>query len=268
MAEQRSTLAPFLLAGFAEFYEELAAIKLALRQGRLGAYLSVAGEAPPASGQDQALRVAGRLAQVLEGQARALAVGGAGAEVKAGRIARYAMAALADEILLLDPDLPPWIGRDAWLGVLLERRLFGTNDAGQRFFVLADQVLAASDRSALRLDLASVFLLALQLGFKGRYRGAEGAARLAEYRHRLHLVARRSAAAESALPAFPQAYEQLLVGEKEQRFAPLTRWYAPGVMAAAAYLLISTGVWWYLMHPVEQAARSENKGEVAWAHRS
>lgn len=268
MAEQRSAPATFLLAGFAEFYEELAAIKLALRQGRLGAYLSVAGEAPPASAPDQALRVASRLAQVLEGQARSLAVGGTGAEVKAGRIARYAMAALADEILLLDPDLPPWTGRDAWLGVLLERRLFGTNDAGQRFFVLADQVLAASDRSALRLDLASVFLLALQLGFKGRYRGAEGAARLAEYRHRLHLVARRSAADESALPAFPQAYEQLLVGEKEQRFAPLARWYAPGLMVAAAYLLISTGVWWYLMHPVDQAVRSENKGEVAWAHRS
>jgi type VI secretion system protein ImpK len=268
MAERRATSAPFLLAGFAEFYEELAAIKLALREGRLAAYLSVASEAPPATGQDQALRVASRLAQVLDGQARALAQGGASAEVKAGRIARYAMAALADEILLLDDELPPWSGRDAWLGVLLERRLFGTNDAGQRFFVLADQVLAASDRSVLRLDLASVFLLALQLGFKGRYRGAEGAASLANYRHRLHLVARRSAATESGLPAFPQAYEQLLVGEQEQRFAPLARWYAPALTAAAAYLLISTGVWWYLMHPLEQAVSAEGKGEVAWVHRS
>lgn len=260
MPEQR------LLAGFAEFYEELAAIKLALREGRLPAYLALGGA--PAAGPDQALRVASRLAQVLEGQARALAQDGTSAEVKAGRIARYAMAALADEILLLDPDLPPWIGRDAWLGVLLERRLYGTNDAGQRFFVLADQVLAASDRSSLRLDLASVFLLALQLGFRGRHRGAGGAAMLAEYRRRLHLVARSSARAESGLPAFPQAYEQLLVGEKEQRFAPLRRWYAPAIMAACAYLLISSGVWWYLMHPFAQAASGENKGEVAWLRRS
>lgn len=261
MAEQR------LLAGFAEFYEELAAIKLALREGRLAAYLAVGGDTP-AAGPDQALRVASRLAQVLDAQARALAQGGTSAEARAGRIARYAMAALADEIMLLDPDLPPWSGRDAWLGVLLERRLYGTNDAGQRFFVLADQVLAASDRSALRLDLASVFLLALQLGFRGRYRGAEGAARLADYRRRLHLVARRSAQAESGLPAFPQAYEQLLSGEKEQRFAPLRRWYGPGIMAACAYLLISTGVWWYLMHPADQAVSNEQKGEVAWLRRS
>ena len=54
------------------------------------------------------------------------------------RDAQYAMAALADEQLLLEVD---WSGRSAWLDLMLESALFDTRIAGVRFYRLIDRLL-------------------------------------------------------------------------------------------------------------------------------
>jgi type VI secretion system protein ImpK len=242
----------FLLACFAEFYEEVASIKLAIAEGRLSNYLAVGDETPPTRGADLALRVSSRLAAVLRNQARGIHGCATPAEVKAYTMTQYAMAVLADEIFLLDPELE-WSGRKPWLDVLLEEQLFHTRDAGQRFFQHVEQVLHETNRSALHTDLASVFLLALQLGFKGRYRGEHGANVLRDYREQLYRFANQKGHAPDARPAFPQAYQHLVKDKKEQRLAPLSRWYAFGRIALLAYVAVSTLVWVVLMYPFEKA---------------
>lgn len=251
MSDMHSS-SPFLLACFAEFYEEVASIKVAIAEGRLSSYLATGDEPAPVRGADLALRVSSRLTGILQAHARNAASQRTSTEIKAFTMAQYVMAALADEILILDPELE-WAGREAWLDVLLEYRLFRTRDAGQRFFSFADQILHANRSSPLHVELASVLLLALQLGFKGRYRGAHGAQKLHEYRSQLYRFAMPKGGVDLSQPAFLQAYQHLLKSEQEERHAPLSRWYAVGRIALLGYVAVSTLVWVVLMYPFEKA---------------
>jgi type IV/VI secretion system ImpK/VasF family protein len=72
---------------------------------------------------------------------------------------RYALVALADEILLTSG----WEHAPAWREVLLEERFFGTREAADRFFTLA----ASLDDAPL--DVVGIYYLCLGLGFCGRY---------------------------------------------------------------------------------------------------
>lgn len=251
MSDMRPS-SPFLLACFAEFYEEVASIKIAIAEGRLSSYLTSGDEPPPTHGPELALRVSSRLAGILRAQARDIAARGTSAEIKACTMAQYVMAALADEIFILDPELE-WAGRNAWLEVLLEYKMFRTHDAGLRFFSFADQILRTSNRTALHVDLASVFLLALQLGFEGRHRGEHGAETLRSYRQQLYKFARLKGEVDLSQPAFLQAYQHLLQGGKEERRAPLSRWYALGRIALLGYVAVSTLVWVASTYPFEKA---------------
>lgn len=238
----------FLLGCFAEFYEEIASIRLALAEGRLPAYLARGDEAPPTLGADLAMRVSARLTDLLQQQARAVRRDATTTEIKAHEMAQYVMAALADEIFILELD---WAGHEAWLDVLIEHKLFQSNKAGRQFFEFAAQILRPQQRSALHIELASVFLLALQLGFKGLYRGHEGEATLRSYRQQLYRLVNAGGHGHRGEPAFFQAYQHRLSGDKDQRLAPLTPWYALGRIALAVYLALSTVVWLALLHPFQ-----------------
>lgn len=239
----------FLLGCFAEFYEEIASIRLALAEGRLPAYLATGDEPPPALAADLAARVSARLAEMLQQQARVVRRDATATEIEAHATAQYVMAALADEIFILELD---WAGRDAWLDALIEYKLFQSNKAGRHFFELAAQILRPQNRSALHTDLASVFLLALQLGFKGLYRGHEGEATLRSCRQQLYrLVNAGERDHRRSRAAFFQAYQHRLSGENDERLAPLTPWYALGRIALASYLALSTVVWLVLLHPFQ-----------------
>lgn len=238
----------FLLGCFAAFYEEIASIRLALAEGRLPAYLATGDETPPTLGADLAARVSARLADLLRQQARAVRRDGTAMEVKAHTMAQYVMAALADEIFILELD---WAGSEAWLDVLIEYKLFQSNKAGRQFFEFASQILRPQARSTLHTDLVSVFLLALQLGFKGMYRGHQGEATLRSYRQQLYRLLNVGDRDHRRHPAFFQAYQHRLSGDKDERLAPLTPWYALGRIALASYLALSTVVWLVLLQPFQ-----------------
>lgn len=242
---------PSLLARFADFHQEVANLRRAIAEGRLPAWLAGAGEAAPLQGQELALRVSSRLAGMLRAQAREAAAHGSNLEIKALTMAQYAMAALADEIFIFDAELE-WPGREHWLDVLLEARLFGTHDAGRRFFAYADQIMRSHERTPLHAELAALFLLALQLGFKGRHRGPSGAAALRDYRRRLLRFSGMGAGSVPPHPAFAQAYAHLAQGARDVRHAPLSRWFALGRTALLAYLVLSTLLWLALMHPLQK----------------
>jgi len=75
------------------------------------------------------------------------------------REAKYPLVYLADEILLSCH----WAGEAAWAADLLETRCFGTQHAGQDFFVRLDQALERDDAG-----LHEVYFKCLCLGFRGR----------------------------------------------------------------------------------------------------
>jgi type VI secretion system protein ImpK len=230
-----------LLDRFTAFYEALADVKQALADGRLAAFLARDGEEPARDPVELAAALSGYLRQFLENQAKEVRDASTETVCKAYRMAQFVMAALADELLLLEVN---WEGREAWLHFLLEQKIFRTSSAGEKFFSYAEALIESRVRDRLRLDLASVFLLALKLGFQGQFRGSQGVSELDHLRRRLLQfinAGQRKVGEEEWM--FAQAYLYPLSEKEQSRLAPLRRWYRWGGLALLVYLLLSTGVW-------------------------
>lgn len=238
-----------LLSCFAQFYEEVARVRQESERGSLQAYLGVSGAAP-AEPAELAGRVSLRLADLLAGQARDMRATASEAQQRAYTAASYVMVVLADEIFILELS---WPAQDAWLEVLLEHRQFGSRQAGRRFFDMAEQVLAVVSRSNLHRDLAACFLLALQLGFKGMHRGAQGQLFLDTLRQRLYrFVNGRSAEPDGRL--FVQAYEHTVKSTADARVAPLRPWLRLAMGYAFGFVLVSSALWLWLIQPLVKVA--------------
>jgi type IV/VI secretion system ImpK/VasF family protein len=78
----------------------------------------------------------------------------------------YLMTTLADEIFLN----MEWSGKQYWEENMLEYRYFGTQTAGDEIFNRINELLASKGSS---VEKAEIYLKALGLGFKGRYRDME-----------------------------------------------------------------------------------------------
>jgi type VI secretion system protein ImpK len=235
----------FLLERFAAFYEEVANVKVAIADGRLPAYLARDGQAPASDPMELAAMLSSHLRQRLEAQGKEVRDNNSETMCKAYRMTQYLMAALTDELFILDV---AWEGRSAWLHYLLEQKLFRTSSAGRDFFTYAERLLASGGKDALHSDLASVFLIAMELGFKGQYRGSHGAPALASLRQRLLRYIEAFRRHQPGQAMFSQAYGYLLRPSDEKRLAPMARWYRFGGIALLAYLLISTLVWINAVH--------------------
>ncbi len=237
----RSDRGGALLARFAEFYEEVAQLKLAIREGRLPLYLageSASKETISVTAADLAALVSQRLKTRLQNQAKQVALIGTQAEIDSHAIARYAMAALADELFIIEIE---WPGREFWQQYLLERALVGTSCAGCHFFEHLDELLDARIVGPLEEELGAVFLMSLRLGFQGQYRGNQGEQQLRHYNTRLIRLIGNADAGHQV--SFPQAYQHRLVGANDERMAPVSRWYRFAAVGLGVYLLISTIVW-------------------------
>jgi type IV/VI secretion system ImpK/VasF family protein len=94
----------------------------------------------------------------------------------------YLMAAFADEVLIETfKDRMP-----TGLSGLVERGLFGTMDAGEQVFLNIDRVIG--NKSELDVGIAAVYLVALSLGFRGKY-FSQGEDSLDQYRRDLSSIA-------------------------------------------------------------------------------
>jgi type VI secretion system protein ImpK len=218
----------YLLTQFRDYY---AAVAQARREAL--------DAAPAKNGADPAAEAGARLATLLETQ-------GLDAKRKGGdyganyyREAQYIMAALADDIFLnLD-----WPGREPWKARLLEYRLFGTKVAGEQFYRKLEALLA--ERDPANAELAALYLLALSLGFRGKFRGDEEAAVLERYRRELFsfIYHRDPSLTEHGKELFPEAYAAVL-GEGEPRRLPhMRKWFAILALVALVFLVISHGLW-------------------------
>jgi type VI secretion system protein ImpK len=238
-----------LLNCFAQFYEEVARIKQAAILGSLPDYLAAGGKVP-VQPDEMARAVSIRLIDLLNGQRKDMHHHATETQLRAYAMASYVMAVLADEIFILEL---VWPAQDAWLQVLLEYRLFNSRRAGRKFFEMAGQVLASGSRTGVQRDLAACFLLALQLGFKGMHRGGQGAASLDALRQRLHRFVNGSSLPLSDERLFAQAYEHTVRTSLDERIAPIKPWFRLIRRAAFGFVLVSSGLWFWLIQPLIRA---------------
>ncbi len=239
----------FLQESFREFYADVVRLKRAVLADPwgVGARREAAGEADAL--EDTAARsVSRRLLELLERQARD--AGRRGGEYGASfyREAQYVMAALADEVFL---NLE-WAGKQAWESNLLETRLFGSHMAGELFFRRLDALLR--DRDAVYRDVAAVYLMALCLGFQGKYRGTRQAGELEEYRRKLFafVFRRQPSLLKGERRLFPQAYEHTVQETSAVRLPHTGRWVIALAVVALFYLLVSHGLWRDVTLPVRE----------------
>lgn len=233
---------PSLVQCFADFYQEVAVVKQAINDGSLPVLL-MGDKQAKTDMRSLSSMVSLRLYSFLIKQKQEVESLGTEQEQKLYRVALYVMAALADELFILELK---WDGQKYWTDCLLETRLFRTSMAGRNFFKYADNLLHVRGNSSIHQELAMVFLMALQLGFKGRYSGRDGKEFLSNLRKDLlHFIGYR---ADGEKPAFPQAVQEQYKLQKHTpaRLAPVSRWYWMGAAALLVYLAVSSAVWFHV----------------------
>ncbi len=188
------------------------------------------------------------LKNLLERQAIDAARFGGEFAAKYYREAEFVMVALADEIFLhMD-----WKGKGYWQQNILESQMYDTHRAGESFFEKLEEFLKVRDPS--RADIAMLYLLALGLGFKGKYRDRTNTSRLDHYRRELFIFIhhRDPMLYQKATELFPETYQHTLdVGKLLYLYDFRPVW---AVFASFTFLmlLISYGVWYATTHEIQE----------------
>ncbi len=230
----------FLLKSFSDYYQKLAEVRLAIREKRLVEILTIPESDDPPGGELVVSSLFQKLYTLLRNQQIQIRKQATIDEQKHYTMALYVMAVLTDEVLLLGAD---WELSGLWQETLMENALFETEDAGSRFFEKAENLIDDRKSWKHRADLAAIFLLAIGLGFRGRYQGPSGKESLQEIRKKLHSKLSQNPATKYL---FMDAYQSLLsVPEdpKKNRIASLSKWRNILMIAVLSWLLISTIVW-------------------------
>jgi len=221
---------------FQDFYSEVIRVRRLAETG-----ISVVEAAPDAGtpGDQQAVYIQARLAGLMERQS--LFAGRGVGEIGFGlyREVQYVMAALADETFLrLD-----WPGRSYWNTHLLETQLFDSHNAGEEFFFRLDRLLDQPERSYT--DIYAVYLMALSLGFRGRFWGLDDAGRIEAYRRRLfvRIYRRRPELFGGEAHLFPECYGHTLNEGVARKLPSPSRWFLALATAVVLWLGISQLVW-------------------------
>ncbi len=191
---------------------------------------------------------------LLERQAIAVRRTGGEYAAELYRESQYVLAALVDEVFL---NLE-WDGRETWRGNLLESRLFGTQRAGDLVFDRIEAMLRTRD--PLQTELGKVYLLALALGFQGRYRGAgsEGEARLLAYRRALYAFVGNvdPDAPQDSRALLPEAYVSTVEAADSRRLPDARRWVTAAVVLLLLWVGVSHAVWVDLTREMREVMES------------
>lgn len=238
-----------LLAQLRQFYRELMRVKYALHAGLKG----LAGADTDERQQDPVVLVHHHLKAYLERLYVGATRSGGVYSPELYREAQYVMAALADEVLLY---MTEWAGRAQWKDNLVEMALFQTRIAGERVFDHIDALIARG--TAANADLAAVYLVALSLGFRGKYRAIRDQTALRQYRRALRQIIERHAPlrVEADLPVFADAYAHTLDEGRPVRLPHLRPWMVAIFVVLAAYLAAQHVVWQRATTDVESVLSS------------
>ncbi len=193
------------------------------------------------------------LYEILQRQAMIASQKGGEFAVSYYREAQYAMAALTDELFL---NLPHFVGKKYWQENLLEKRLFGTHNSGEKLFEYIDHFL--KERDATRKDIAEVYLLALGVGFKGKFRDMPDQRQLDFYRRELYIFINHEEPQLYTGPdrLFPQAYSHNLEDGVPATFKDVKFWTGLFASVFGLLLLVSFMMWSSATSDVESIAET------------
>jgi type VI secretion system protein ImpK len=169
--------------------------------------------------------------------------------------AQYVMVALADEIFLH----MQWEGQRAWVSNLLESKIFRTHAAGQFFFDKLDRLLR--EQNPVYKDLAAVYLMALSLGFKGKYYGADDRGKLARYRQQLFtfIYGREPDLDDETRHLFPETYYHNVREESQRKLSDPRKWIIVLLLVIVVYVATTQMFWIQFTQDVNTVNQSITK---------
>lgn len=256
----REAPAGVLLQAFADFHRVLVEVRDEVKGDPWAASARLGTAAEAEAGETAAGWVRNRLTLFLHEQERTLGAEWGDPLNRQLDRARYVMASLADEVFLSFE----WEGRRAWMSRLLETQLYGTHVAGERIFDEIEELL--QDRQDAERELAHVYLLALSLGFEGRYRGSSDPRPLHDVRERLLTFVQRGAPSldDPRRSLATQPYAHTLTRDIDALLPPTRRWLFALVLAVGVYLVVAHLLWQDVAGPLRAVTDSfEQMQEMA-----
>ena len=208
--------------------------------------------APNGGNIAQVSKIVGRLVTALEDRGRDFSLYGGEYGARLFQRVIYIFAAFADEMMLSRH----WNGREIWLASPLEVRLFGSQSAGEEIFSDIESDLA--DYELGKRDMAKVYLMALNLGFKGRYKGSENEGTIGKYKSSLFaLINNRDPSHEQAGKLFlGNIYQYNQTGGSPQFMPYLRPWLLSIVAVVILYVIASHLVWATSVSDLEEVVQS------------
>lgn len=155
----------------------------------------------------------------------------------------YVFAAFADDVMLESH----WVGRDEWVRAPLEVKLFGSQSAGEEIFNDIDNGLSKYEFG--KRDLAKIYLMALNLGFEGKYKGTQSEVDIRRYKVRLfELINDRAPENSEATKSFlGSVYRYNQTGGAPEMMSYLKPWIITISAIGGLYLLGSHLIWEYMI---------------------
>lgn len=231
----KTTQTSFVIRFFEEFVEKVAYYKKLVDQQ---AWLA-ADDFPGPCAASTAVAVARDLKSILEKQALdAPRYGGEFASQIYAEV-QFVMAAYADEVFIHHK----WAGQKTWEKNLLENQIFGSHVAGEKLFANLDDFL--KKRDPMRVDVGYVYLMALGLGFLGKFRGNKTHADISHYCRQLYVfIHHEEPEIENVKkPLFVPAYVNTLEGGESKSLHNFRPWVALFFVMVVTLLLGSYQVW-------------------------
>jgi type VI secretion system protein ImpK len=252
MLAQESFPSHFLLKFFQDFYCEVLREKERILSQKIYSSLEnfsmeqSFNKSP--SLEEETLNILKKLQNLLDEQAIAANHEGGAFGVACYREAQYIMAVLADEIFLS----LPWEGRRYWEKSLLEQRLFGTHRAGDLFFRNLESFL--NNRDLLKKEIGILYLNALGLGFRGKFRGFDDEGVIESYREKLFMFTyhQKPTFFQGHSLLFPATITATIEGAVEQEAGDSRTWFLIFCAAFGLYLFLSYGVWYGVTHSLSR----------------
>ncbi len=169
---------------------------------------------------------------------------------------KYIMTVLVDEIFIN----MKWEGSKYWRFSLLEKQLFQSEVAGERFFSLLDQNI--SNTSQLNNnDCIFVYLMALSLGFKGKFRDMDkGDEFLTWYKDKMYAILHKKSSKlfyPGRSKLIESCYAYTLFQENNNNTLPdihFWTWCVIGVISL--YIVVSYIIWFGITDDILSVIRS------------
>ena len=197
------------------------------------------GQGSASNAEETVVKLASELIAELEVRGKDFSLYGGEYGARLYQRVIYVFAAFADEIMLANQ----WNGRDIWLKNPLEVRLFGSQSAGDDIFLDIENGLA--DYEIGKRDLARTYLMALNLGFKGRYKDTPSEEVINSHKSALFLLINdRDASREEAGKIFlGNVYQYNQTGGAPKLMPYLRPWLVSIAFVVILYIIASHLIW-------------------------